>query len=290
MHPITFSGNARHGAEMIINVPKNPEASNTAKLLATKTFSTATSAQERMAAGLPEYQTIVSYGQVDRLPVEEQIRLAIEGNSIETWAQINTGLIAPPDKGYLERAQALDKKGEDVSGLPVPTRPLADALERARKKGLDMVGVGTNKDYKTERMFDSWINVDGVDPNVIPLIFLELSKYKALNGSLPKGDLFEAFPALKERAGKANAAMLASNEEVEANSSEMNGGIDLTAGSMNLQTQNANGEINFRLDPAMLQRLQNSAGFTPVILNMQPMRDPRMFLGLKEQENPPVGI
>ncbi len=61
-----------------------------------------------------------------------------------------------------------------------------------------------------------------------------------------------------------------------------NGGIDLTHANMNLQTQNNGGEIKFHIDPAMLQQLQNAPGFTPVIINIQPMKDLKVFLGIGE--------
>jgi hypothetical protein len=60
------------------------------------------------------------------------------------------------------------------------------------------------------------------------------------------------------------------------------GGIDLNPANMNLLTQNAGGSINFHLDPLILQRLQNAPGFVPVIVNIRPMRDLRVFLGLSQ--------
>ena len=39
----------------------------------------------------------------------------------------------------------------------------------------------------------------------------------------------------------------------------------------------------FRGDPAMLQQLQNAPVFVPVIINVQPMTDLRVFLGLKKE-------
>jgi len=54
---------------------------------------------------------------------------------------------------------------------------------------------------------------------------------------------------------------------------------------MNLQTQNSGGGIKFHIDQAMLQQLQNAPGFVPVIINIQPMRDLRGFLGLKEEKS-----
>jgi len=58
------------------------------------------------------------------------------------------------------------------------------------------------------------------------------------------------------------------------------GGIDFTAGKAPLEIQNAGEGIKFRLDPVMLQELQNAAGFVPVIINIQPVTDLRLFLGL----------
>jgi len=61
---------------------------------------------------------------------------------------------------------------------------------------------------------------------------------------------------------------------------QLKGGIDLTPANMHLQTRNSGAEIKFHLDPALLQRLQNAPGFTPVIVNIQPLTDLRGFLGL----------
>jgi hypothetical protein len=57
------------------------------------------------------------------------------------------------------------------------------------------------------------------------------------------------------------------------------GGIDLTSDKV-LQVQNNAGEIKFNIDPAMLQKLQNAQGFTPVIINVQPLKDLQLFLGI----------
>ncbi len=61
----------------------------------------------------------------------------------------------------------------------------------------------------------------------------------------------------------------------------MVGGIDLNAADKALEIQNQEGEIRFKMDPAMLQQLQNATGFVPVIINIQPLTDVRLFLGLK---------
>ena len=44
-------------------------------------------------------------------------------------------------------------------------------------------------------------------------------------------------------------------------------------------------------DPAMLEQLRNAPGFVPVIINIQPMTDLRMFLGLADnQSKPQIGV
>ncbi|MBF0490315.1 MAG: hypothetical protein HQL15_06795 [Candidatus Omnitrophica bacterium] len=55
------------------------------------------------------------------------------------------------------------------------------------------------------------------------------------------------------------------------------GGIDLTSDKA-LQIQNKEGAIQFYMDPAMLAKLKNTTGFVPVIINIQPMTDLRIFL------------
>ena len=60
------------------------------------------------------------------------------------------------------------------------------------------------------------------------------------------------------------------------------GGIDLTPANVNLQTKNTGEAIQFHMDPAMLQQLQNAPGFTPVIINIAPLDDLRLFLGINE--------
>ena len=60
------------------------------------------------------------------------------------------------------------------------------------------------------------------------------------------------------------------------------GGIDFNSDKMNLQTRNEGGEIKFKMDPAMLQQLKNAPGFTPVIINIQPLENLPEFLGISE--------
>ncbi|MBF0490991.1 MAG: hypothetical protein HQL15_10375 [Candidatus Omnitrophica bacterium] len=66
------------------------------------------------------------------------------------------------------------------------------------------------------------------------------------------------------------------------------GGIDFNSDKMNLETRNSGGEMTFHLDPAQLAQLRNVPGFTPVIINIQPMIDLRGFLGLNAVDSSAV--
>ncbi len=81
----------------------------------------------------------------------------------------------------------------------------------------------------------------------------------------------------ESKAFKIDEAMI--GQEIASKQTKINtGGIDLTSAKMNLQTRNIGGAIKFYLDPAMLKQLQNAPGFVPVIINIQPMRNLRVFL------------
>ncbi len=66
----------------------------------------------------------------------------------------------------------------------------------------------------------------------------------------------------------------------------MRGGIDFNSDKVEsaFSVRNSGGEIKFHIDPAMLEQLQNAPGFMPVIINIQPMTDVRLFLGLTDNQ------
>jgi guanylate kinase len=63
------------------------------------------------------------------------------------------------------------------------------------------------------------------------------------------------------------------------------GGIDLTANKTSLEIKNSGESIKLHLDSAMLRELQNTPGFVPVIINIQPMTDLKEFLGLEYERH-----
>ena len=58
------------------------------------------------------------------------------------------------------------------------------------------------------------------------------------------------------------------------------GGIDLNPSQINMTTNSHGPAIEFNLDPAMLARLQNASGVSPVIMGVKPLASLSEFLGL----------
>ncbi|MBF0387102.1 MAG: hypothetical protein HQL20_04515 [Candidatus Omnitrophica bacterium] len=67
----------------------------------------------------------------------------------------------------------------------------------------------------------------------------------------------------------------------DSSMSDNAGGINLDPAQLDLKTKNNDGEIKFDLDPAMLQRVQNVSGVTPVILNILPLGSLQKFLDIR---------
>jgi ubiquinone/menaquinone biosynthesis C-methylase UbiE len=63
---------------------------------------------------------------------------------------------------------------------------------------------------------------------------------------------------------------------------EEKGGIDLNAADSTLQVNATGQAMKFHIDPAMLERVENAPGLTPVILNIEPLDSLPAFLGLRE--------
>ena len=81
----------------------------------------------------------------------------------------------------------------------------------------------------------------------------------------------------------------AQNTEIIAGGGGLPGGIDLHSSRLKLETTREGKDIRLHLDPAQLQQMQNASGFTPVIINIQPMSDLRFFLGLQASDTDATG-
>ena len=73
------------------------------------------------------------------------------------------------------------------------------------------------------------------------------------------------------------------------------GGIDFNYENLNLQLKNQGGAIDFKIDPAMLNRLRALPGLTPVNIQVRPLSvgeqgvlELKMFLGLQDDKNIPL--
>jgi len=78
--------------------------------------------------------------------------------------------------------------------------------------------------------------------------------------------------------GKYRKLYIYKAQEDEALTGQAKGGIDLNAGTMDLDVR-SNGEgIALRMDPARLKQLQQAPGFVPVIINIAPVADLKAFL------------
>lgn len=68
------------------------------------------------------------------------------------------------------------------------------------------------------------------------------------------------------------------------NAMSAKGGIDLNSLNRRLNVQaDQQAAIKFNIDPDMLQKLQDTPGFVPVIINIQPADNIRSFLGIEKQ-------
>jgi len=64
------------------------------------------------------------------------------------------------------------------------------------------------------------------------------------------------------------------------------GGIDLTRDKLGLQVQSSGTGVQFKFDPALIRRLQNASGLTPIIIDIHPMTTTiPMFLGLADAQS-----
>ena len=153
---------------------------------------------------------------------------------------------------YRGRAWILDpawqqflNKGEGSANLP---KVLLVEVTRLNEK-LDAMGVLKNNRYY-------WYSALIRDPDVMKRVNRE--------------HLYHKFSLYEPQTG----TVIVNEDEKRKDT----GGIDLTINNLNLQTQNAGEGIKFYLKPAMFQQFQNSPGFVPVIVDIQPMSDLKSFL------------
>jgi hypothetical protein len=113
------------------------------------------------------------------------------------------------------------------------------------------------------------------------------SKYaKIYLGRLAQGeDPFKVEQDIDKEASGENRVHRAQNSAASEKNPFDNaaqGGIDLNPSKINLETKDNGGAIKFNLDPAMLQRMQNASGVTPVIVGISSLGSLQQFMGVPD--------
>jgi len=124
-------------------------------------------------------------------------------------------------------------------------------------------------------------------PSRNPNLNLKMSSFDLgpVNGPNPLQEFFKALfyvtPLMIVGASQDKSQL--SNKEIK--SGRDLGGIDLSPTNIDLQSRSSDGEIKFRMDPAILARLQKAPGFVPVIINIQPLKSLSAFLGVNQLQS-----
>ncbi len=130
-------------------------------------------------------------------------------------------------------------------------------------------------------------DVDGRLAVIQDMIDKEAGSMTARGSSVPEGGQ-EAVDASMKQRDISGHALRRHGEHNDKRTDAATGGIDLTPLRMDLQTAGSGDEFTFNIDPVMLQKFQDAPGFSPVIINIQPVTDLKMFLGVKDHEKAAV--
>jgi hypothetical protein len=164
-----------------------------------------------------------------------------------------------------------------LMGFEQGSRPVGSIFKSPNFKSLDMYGFlrqkyGPGIIGKNDINWGQVILNGKVEPG-------EIRKYFGFEGNdwlkNANANTFRISPSV-------HAAALPADHAQISPSMKAPGGIDLNTGKMDLRLQNENGEIRFKIDPAMLRQMQKASGFVPVIIDIQPLRDIPLFLGLND--------
>jgi hypothetical protein len=99
-----------------------------------------------------------------------------------------------------------------------------------------------------------------------------------------------------EKLGKLNVFILEKGEIKPINKEKLpaiekdsamltKGGIDFEMDEMDLDIRSNGEDLKFNMPKDQMEQLRNAAGFLPVIINIQPLENLPMFLGILEQPN-----
>ncbi|MBF0331671.1 MAG: hypothetical protein HQL17_07010 [Candidatus Omnitrophica bacterium] len=139
-----------------------------------------------------------------------------------------------------------------------------------------------SEDYKeaiacVRRIKSAWMQIN-VDLWVPESLWVDIiRKVKAIDRKATRESIIQqAFNVPQATMDKLEAAFV----KVSAPDAAQNGGIDLTADKIHVDVRNSSDIFAFKVNPALLRRTMQSAGFMPVIVNILPLSDLQQFLGI----------
>ena len=160
----------------------------------------------------------------------------------------------------------------------VPSVPITLFIDTGTEKGKNFTNVHVSLVFERKISFEDRLL------GLIQWQFNEIDKKEGdpLKYEITRRYIEKLLEIAKKQNSNVKKKIAGQDEAMNIAKNNKTGGIDLTPANMNLQTRNNGGEIKFYLDPAQLAQLQNAPGFVPVIINIQPMTNLRMFLGLAD--------
>ncbi len=154
------------------------------------------------------------------------------------------------------------KPNHRLKGIGI--RLFIQMTEFLKSKGIDV--------YRIK--FENTQEAQGVARYVETVFFGNVQVVKDVGGNITEVSISpRSFDAPKAM------SLLKSGDPVDAGMTAP-GGIDLNADNLTLQTKSQSGQIKFHTDPALLARFKDAPGLMPVIMNIQPLDDLKIFLGL----------
>ena len=185
-------------------------------------------------------------------------------------------LLENPNLGEAEKRDALDRALGVIDRVKGSTGDLFQA-DRAvwAFTSLADIGAGNEATESFRELLDR--GYSGID--LVRALNGDFVVDEAVRATSGVGSLNQSFSSVVSAAVSGNSLA----DTGATRDSAQKGGIDFNPTRMDLNVMNGGRGIQYNFDPAMIQRLQNSTGFTPVIIDIQPMTTSvPMFLGLRD--------
>ncbi len=277
-------------------VPQHPERPS---LTSRQTFKYTYLGKEFYVKSGPDYETLLEEAKTANVVHNSGLstQAAVVGNNMLLLPEELRDKYADPaiarTKGFMlvtkgaqgESWFSILKKGNKITYQMVVD--LARAMGRLHAQGLAHNDLYSQTEgFKTEHIFQTSQGVEFIDfgltSRLWPQIFHESEKKAVWQALSRMVDAQTGGETLKKVFDDAYLQGFQDSERrpVSGDAAMAKGGIDLNAGKLDLQTRHEGKGLEFKTDPALLKRLQNASGFTPVIINIRPLGDLNVFLGV----------